>query len=101
MSTSPPAGGRAAQLEPTDIADMLDTLAAADRELAAELDRIASARSPVNSATVTALERLLATLRPAAAVRDRLAGVDSAVLAAAIRIRGTRRELRVIHGGRS
>ncbi len=81
------------------VADMLDTLAAADRHLAAELDRIASSRSPVNLATVRALEQLLATLRPAAAVRAQLAGVDVRVLGEALRLRRTRRQLHAIPGG--
>lgn len=98
MSTHFPASSPA-QPGPAAVADMLETLAAADRELADELDRIASSRSPVSEATVTALERLLATLRPAAEVRARLAGVDGNVLAAAIRMRRERRGLRVIPGG--
>lgn len=90
---SPPPG-------PREVADMLDTLAAADLQLAQELDRIASSRSPVSGTTVAALERLLATLRPAADVRSRLAVVDRRVLGAAIRLRRQRYDLlRVVGGG--
>ncbi|SOD72937.1 hypothetical protein SAMN05892883_2250 [Jatrophihabitans sp. GAS493] len=98
MSTPIPAS-TPVHLRPAAVAGMLDTLAAADRELAGELDRIASSRSPVSTVTVAALERLLTTLRPAAEVRSRLAGVDPGVLAAAIRLRRERRDLRVLPGG--
>jgi hypothetical protein len=81
-----------APLEPHQVADMLDTLAVADQQVAQVLDRISTSRSPVSRATVTALERLLATLRPAADVRSRLAGVDGAVLAAGVRLRRERRD---------
>lgn len=88
-----------ARLEPYQVADMLDTLAVADRQVAQVLDRISASRSPVSRATVTALERLLATLRPAADLRIRLAGVDRGVLAAGIRLRRERRDgLRLVTG---
>ena len=77
-------------LEPQQVADMLDTLAVADRHVAQVLDRISTCRSPVSRATVTSLERLLATLRPATDVRARLTGVDLRVLAAGIRLRRER-----------
>ncbi len=80
------------QLGPRQVADMLDTLATADRQVAEVLDRISASRSPVSRATVTALERLLATLRPAADVRARLTGVDHRVLAAGIRLRRERHD---------
>ena len=79
-------------LAPQQVADMLDTLAAADQRLAEVLDRISASRSPVRGATVSALERLLATLRPAADVRARLAGLDRRVLAAGIRLRRERHD---------
>lgn len=79
-------------LEPQEVADMLDTLAAADLKVAQVLDQISTSRSPVSRATVTALERLLATLRPAADVRLRLVGVDRAVLAAGLRLRREQRD---------
>jgi hypothetical protein len=88
-----------APLEPAQVADMLDTLAVADQQIARVLDRISASRSPVSGATVTALERLLATLRPAAEVRARLAGADRRVLAAGIRLRRERRDgLRAVGG---
>lgn len=87
-------------LGPPEVADMLDTLAAADRQLADELDRIATSRSPVSQATVIALERLLATLRPAAEVRAQLARVERGVLARAIQLRRDRHErLRLVGEG--
>ena len=86
-------------LEPRQVADMLDTLAVTDQQVAQVLDRISTSRSPVSRATVTALERLLATLRPAADVRARLAGADRRVLAAGIRLRRERRDgLRLVCG---
>lgn len=86
-------------LEPQEVADMLDTLAVADLKVAQVLDQISTSRSPVSRATVTALERLLATLRPAADVRLRLAGVDRRVLAAGIRLRREQRDgLRLVSG---
>jgi hypothetical protein len=86
-------------LEPRQVADMLDSLAVADQQVAHVLDRISASRSPVSRATVTALERLLATLRPAADVRARLAGTDQRVLAAGIRLRRERCDgLRLVGG---
>jgi hypothetical protein len=79
-------------LAPQQVADMLDTLAAADQQVAQILDRISASRSPVSRATVNALERLLATLRPAADVRARLTGVDRRVLDAGIRLRRERHD---------
>lgn len=87
--TSQPA---ASPLEPHQVADMLDTLAAADQQVARVLDGISTSRSPVSRATVAALERLLATLRAATDVRARLNGVDRRVLAAGIRVRRERRD---------
>lgn len=85
---------------PHEVGDMLDTLAAADLQLAQELDRIALSRSPMSRTTVAALERLLASLRPAADVRSQLAAVDRRVLGAAIRLRRQRYDqLRVVGGG--
>jgi hypothetical protein len=77
-------------VSPADVADMLATIAVADRQLADVLDRIAASRSPVSAATVVTLERLLATLRPAASERDRLSLVDRSTLRAGIRLWTTR-----------
>ena len=88
------------RLGPQEVSSMLDTLAAADRQLADALDDIVSSRIRVSRATVAALERVLATLRPAADVRAQLARVDRRVLAAAIRLRRDRYDrLRVVDGG--
>lgn len=96
---SSPAAQATRRLEPEQVAEMLDTLAAADRQVAHVLDRIATSRSPVGRGTVTALERLLTTLRPAADVRDGLAHVDRQVLAVAIRLRREQHDgLRVVGG---
>ena len=79
---------------------MLDTLAAADEQVAAVLNGISTSRSPVSRASVRALERLLTTLRPAAEVRTRLARVDRGVLAAALRVRRERGDtLHLVSGG--
>lgn len=82
---------------PHEVAIMLDTLAAADCQLADALDGIVSSRARVSRATVAALEGVLAMLRPAADVREELAHVDGQVVAAAIRLRRDR--WRVIDGG--
>lgn len=93
MSSAPAAqptcrlSGRSAERSAREVAAMLDTLAAADQQLADALDSISSSRVRVSSGTVTALERVLATLRPAAEVRAQLRAVDRRVLAAAIRLR--------------
>jgi len=73
---TPAANGHAAQeaLSAEAVADMLDTLDAADL-----------------SKTIAGLERLLSTLRPAATVRNRLAGVDRDTLQAALVLRQQRR----------
>jgi hypothetical protein len=90
----------APRLGPGEVVVMLDTLAAADSHLAEVLDGVVSSRVRVSWATVAALERVLATLRPAADVRAQLARVDRRVLAAAIRLRRDRYDrLRVIDGG--
>jgi hypothetical protein len=60
-------------LSAADVADMLDTLDAAD----------------VRS-TIAELEDVLATLRPAATVRDQLTAVDSDTLRAALILRAQR-----------
>lgn len=96
MSTSA-APQRVSRPGPHEVAIMLDTLAAADSQLADALDGIVSSRARLSRATVAALERVLATLRPAADVRAELANVDEQVVAAAIRLRRDR--LRVIDAG--
>ena len=62
-------------LSAAEVADLLDTLEAADVR-----------------ATIADLEDLLAILRPAAAVRERLAAADSATVKAALMMRATRRQ---------
>lgn len=64
-------------LSAADVADMLDTLDVAD----------------VRS-TIAELEDLLATLRPAATVREQLAAVDSATFKAALILRSQRAQAR-------
>jgi hypothetical protein len=64
-------------LSAVDVADMLDTLDVAD----------------VRS-TIAELEDLLATLRPAATVREQLAAVDSATFKAALILRSQRAQAR-------
>jgi hypothetical protein len=73
---TPAGNGHAAQeaLSPEAVADMLDTLDAADL-----------------SKTIAGLEQVLSTLRPAASVRDRLGGVDRETLKAALALRRQRR----------
>jgi hypothetical protein len=76
MDTPPAANGHAAQeaLSAEAVADMLDTLDAADL-----------------SKTIAGLEQVLSTLRPAASVRARLVGVDRETLKAALALRRQRR----------
>ena len=73
---TPAANGHAAQqeLSAEAVADMLDTLDAADL-----------------SKTIAGLEQVLSRLRPAASVRDRLVGVDRETLKAALVLRRQRR----------
>jgi hypothetical protein len=71
------AGPDRVALSAADVADMLDALAAAD----------------VRS-TIAELEELLATLRPAADVRDQLAAVDSDTFKAALILRAQRARAR-------
>ena len=60
-------------LTPEEVAAMLDTLAAADMYL-----------------TIAGLEDVLAMLRPAAAIRPRLAAVPAETLQAALQLRAQR-----------
>jgi hypothetical protein len=76
-----------------DVADLLETLAAAGGRLAAELDRIASCSAAVSQATVTRLETLAARLRPAATVRARLAAMDTELLMAGATVWARRRRV--------
>jgi hypothetical protein len=73
---TPAGNGHAAQeaLSAEAVADMLDTLDAADL-----------------SKTIAGLEQVLSTLRPAATVRNRLARVDRDTLKAALVLRQQRR----------
>jgi len=70
-------------LSAADVADLLDTLDAAD----------------VRS-TIAELEDLLSTLRPAATVREQLAGVDSDTFKAALILRAQRARARQSRQGR-
>jgi hypothetical protein len=66
-------------LSVVQVADLLDTVAAADLLLAEEMDRIECSRRPVSDETVRRLEDLLCgTLRPAVAARGVLAEVARA-----------------------
>lgn len=82
----------ASATDPGEVADMLDRLAAADRHVSAELDRLAGTPTPISPGTVAALERLLLTIRPAAALRTALGAVDRRILAAAIGLRRARQD---------
>ena len=68
------------------VAEMLTRIASADRQLADTMDRIAASGAPVSTATVAALERLLATLRAAACERDVLTRMDRHTLRAGIQL---------------
>ena len=91
---APPVPRPSPRPRPLAVAGMLDTLAAADRQLADALDGIVLSQARVSRATVSALEQVLATVRPAVDVRTQLARVDRQVLAAAIRLRRERRDTR-------
>lgn len=86
---------------PSDVAAVLARIAGADGELAEVLDRVAASRAPVSTSTVMALEQLLATLRPAASERERLASVDRATLRASIRLWSSRQLTSSPDAGRS
>ena len=64
------------------IADQLDALGEASRWLSAELEHIATCRALLTQVTVNRLVALGERLRPAAAVRDRLARIEPARLLA-------------------
>ena len=86
-TTTPPAMAPApvSALRSADVADLLELLADANSALAAELKAIAGSRRSLSQATVTRLERLLVQMRPAARVRQVLAGLDPQVLLAGAR----------------
>ena len=63
-----------------DIADLLDVLAAANSALAVELEAISVSRASLSQVTVNRLEQLVEQMRPAAQVREVLAGLDPRVL---------------------
>ncbi|HYN73979.1 MAG TPA: hypothetical protein VES60_15875 [Nakamurella sp.] len=66
-----------------EIADLLDVLAAANSALAVELEAISGSRASLSQVTVNRLEQLVEQMRPAAQVREVLAGLDPRVLAGA------------------
>ena len=63
-------------LTPVQIADLLQRLAGANHALAIELDGIAATRRPLCQSTVDRLESLAEQMRPAAQIRQILAGLD-------------------------
>ncbi len=77
----------------SEVADVLTTVTAADQQLASAIDAISLSSSPVSTATVVTLERLLFVLRPAADERLRLTEVDPDVLRAGLRLWATREAL--------
>ena len=89
MATSPAAAAthrdsaRGSDAQVVEVAEMLDTLAAADVQL-----------------TIGELEELLARLRPAVTVRQHLAGVDPATLRAALLLLLLLRRRRALGEGR-
>ena len=80
-----------------EIADLLEVLAAANWALAVELEAISVSRASLSQATVNRLEQLVEQMRPAARVREVLAGLDPRVLLAGAREWHRRRP---IDGGR-
>jgi len=83
MTTTQAAGRTRARTRlhtPSQVADLLDTMAMADQALAAELDRIGADRRRVCKATVVRLEQLLARVREGADTRAVLEGLDSTLL---------------------
>jgi len=68
-----------------EIADLLEVLAAANWALAVELEAISVSRASLSQATVNRLEQLVEQMRPAARVREVLAGLDPRVLLAGAR----------------
>jgi len=83
MTTTQAAGRARARTRlyiPSQVADLLDTMAMADQALADELDRIGADRRRVCQATVVRLEQLLARVREGADARAVLEGLDSTLL---------------------
>ncbi len=83
MTTTQAAGRTRARSRlciPSQVADLLDTMAMADQALADELDRIGADRRRVCEATVVRLEQLLARVRKGADARAVLEGLDSTLL---------------------
>ena len=80
----PPDGHVAATAAPAfssaEIADLLEVLAAANWALAVELEAISGSRASLSQVTVNRLEQLVEQMRPAAQVREVLAGLDPRVL---------------------
>jgi hypothetical protein len=67
------------------VAEQLELLAGANAEMALELDQISRGGRALSQATVERLAALVDRLRPAAAARTSLAGLDQAMLLAGVR----------------
>lgn len=67
------------------VAEQLDVLARANAAMARELDALAADRHGRSQATVLRLEHLVQRMRPAAAARSTLAGLDGELLLAGVR----------------
>ncbi len=83
MTTAQAAGRARARTRlyiPSQVADLLDTMAMADQALADELARIGADRRRVCEATVVRLEQLLARVREGADARAVLEGLNSTLL---------------------
>lgn len=68
--------GAGPPMSATQIADLLESLAAANTALAAELDAIGARRGSLSQSTVDRLDHLVQQLGPAARIRPVLAQLD-------------------------
>lgn len=83
-----------------EVADLFEALSLANARIAEALDQLVARPYPASAATVVELERMLERIRPAAAMRDRLATLSSDDLLAGAAVWDRRRgTLRAVPDG--
>jgi hypothetical protein len=82
-----------------DVADLLATVAAANKRIAVDADRVSGARVAVSLATVNRLTGLAVELTPGAEARAGLSPVDVDLLLEGTALRLARRRYRRQHAG--
>lgn len=86
-----PIGGMDDPLGAEQVADLLESVFAANGRVAAEAERLAGSRASVSEATIERFTRLAAGLRPAVEARAILAGLDPELLLAGTAVWRNRR----------